>query len=85
MRIIVIAKPKSKIEMVERIGQPTLGLGDIKPGFIEYKVSVKEVPVGGKANEAIIKVLAKYFDVAPSLVRLVSGATSKRKIFEIPD
>ncbi|MFA5889149.1 MAG: DUF167 domain-containing protein [Candidatus Paceibacterota bacterium] len=85
MRIVVIAKPKAKIEVVERVGQPTLDFDKGGQGMVEYKVSVKEVPVGGKANEAIIKVLAKYFDIAPSLVRLVSGATSKRKIFEIPD
>lgn len=83
MRIIVKAKPNSKIEMMERIGQPSLDLGDVRPKIVEYKVSIKEPPVGGRANEAIVKVLAKYFDVAPSLVRLVSGASSKRKVFEI--
>lgn len=85
MKIIVRAKPKSKKESVERVSQPTfdLSLGDEE--LVEYKVSVKEVPVGGKANEAIIKALAKYFDIAPSLVELVSGVTSKRKIFQIPD
>jgi uncharacterized protein (TIGR00251 family) len=85
MRIIVKAKPNSKIEMMERIGQPSLDLGDVRPNIVEYKVSIKEPPVGGRANEAIVKVLAKYFDVAPSLVRLVSGTRSKRKVFEIPN
>jgi uncharacterized protein YggU (UPF0235/DUF167 family) len=85
MKIIVRAKPKSKIEMMERIGQPTLDFGDTKPKVVEYKVSVKESPVNGRANEAIKKVLAKYFDVAPSLVKLLSGAHIKRKVFEIPD
>jgi len=83
MRIIVIAKPKSKVEKVERVGQPSLGLGDCKSELVEYKVSVKEPPVNGRANDAIIRALAKYFDVAPSLVRLVSGASTKRKTFEI--
>lgn len=85
MKIFVKAKPRAKEEKVERVGQPTLGLGDTKPEMTEYKVSVKEAPVGGKANEAVIKALAKYFGVAPSLVRLVSGASSKRKVFEIPN
>lgn len=85
MKIIVRAKPKSKKESVERVSQPTLDLSLGDEELVEYKVSVKEVPVGGKANEAIIKALAKYFDIAPSLVELVSGVTSKRKIFQIPD
>lgn len=82
MKIFVKVKPNSKKESVERIEQPTLGL-DEKKELVEYKVSVQAPPVGGKANEAVVKALASYFDVAPSLVSLVSGATAKRKIFEI--
>ena len=48
-----------------------------------YTVSVKEKPVEGRANEAIIKLLAEHFKVSRSQVRLISGATSKRKVFEI--
>ena len=83
MRILVKAKPRSKVEKVERVGQPTLDLGDKKTELVVYKVSVKEPPVDGRANEAVVKALAKYFDVAISNVRLVSGETSRQKIFEI--
>ena len=83
MKIIVRAKPNAKIEMMERVGQPPLDFGDTRPSTVEYKVSVKEPAIGGRANEAIVKVLAKYFDVSPSLVRLVSGVSTKRKVFEI--
>lgn len=48
-----------------------------------YTVSVKERPVEGRANEAITKLLAEHFKVSRSSVRLVSGATSKQKVFEI--
>lgn len=85
MRIIVKAKPRSKKELVERVSQPTLDLSLGGQELVEYKVSVKEAPVDGRANEAIIKALAKYFDIAPSLVKLISGSTSKKKIFQIPD
>jgi len=83
MKIIVKAKPNAKTESVERVGQPSLGLSDLKLELVEYKVSVKEAPVGGRANEAIIRALAKYFNTSPSFVRLVSGASNKRKVFEI--
>ena len=83
MRILVKAKPRSKIEKVERVGQPTLNLGGSREEVVVYTVSVKEPPVDGRANEAVVKALAKYFDVAISNVRLVSGETSRQKIFEI--
>ena len=83
MKIIVKVKPNAKKESVERVTQPSLGLAGDKSELVEYKVSVKEPPVGGKANEAVTKALAKYFDISSSLVVLVSGKISKKKIFEI--
>ena len=46
-------------------------------------VYVKAPAIDGRANAAAIKLLAKYFGVASSKVKLVRGATSKYKIFEI--
>ena len=66
--------------------QPALDFNVSKSGqteMVTYKVSVKEAPVNGQANEGIIKVLAEYFDTAPSRVKLVSGQSSKQKVFEI--
>lgn len=83
MKILVKSKPAAKEEKVQRITQPELFLNDEKSNLPEYKVSVKEQPVNGQANKAIIKALAKYFDIPPSLITLVSGSTSKQKIFEI--
>jgi len=85
MRIFVKVKPNAKQESVERIVQPTLGLAEEGDGknLVEYRVSVKEPPVGGKANEAVVKALAEYFDVSKSMVSLVSGSSVKRKVFEI--
>lgn len=83
MRIIVKAKSSAKEDKVERLTQPTLGF-DREVSLAEiYKVSVKAVPVDGKANEAITKLLAKYFKVPISSVQLISGRASKQKIFDI--
>ena len=46
-------------------------------------VYVKAPAIEGRANAAAIKLLAKHFKVAPSKVKLIRGATSKYKIFEI--
>ncbi len=46
-------------------------------------VYVKAPAIEGRANAAAIKLLAKHFKVASFKVKLVRGATSKYKIFEI--
>lgn len=83
MKIIVKSKPNAKEEKVELTTQQVLNFGDRATDLPVYKVSVKEMPIHGEANKAIAKALAKHFKVAPSLVTLVSGSTSKQKIFEI--
>ncbi len=46
-------------------------------------VYTKAPAIEGQANVAAAKLLAKHFGVAPSKVKLVRGASSKYKIFEI--
>lgn len=46
-------------------------------------VYTKAPAIEGRANEAAVKLLAKHFGVASSKVKLVRGATSKYKVFEI--
>lgn len=46
-------------------------------------VYVRERAVDGKANEAVIKVLAGHFGVAKSNVRIVHGQTLRTKLVQI--
>jgi len=85
MKILVKAKTKAKNNKVERIDQPTIDFGIKKNELIIYKVTVKEAPINGKANKAIIRELANYFNINISKVILLSGQRSKQKIFEIGD
>ena len=48
-------------------------------------VYIKAPAIEGRANAAAIKLLAKHFKVASSEVKLVRGATSKYKLFDITD
>ena len=73
MKIFVQAKAGSKYEKVEKIN-PTL-----------FRVAVKERPQKGKANEAIQKAIAKQLGIPKIGVKLKSGATAKRKVFEVLD
>ena len=72
MKIIVRSKPNSKKEKVERIDDRN------------FLIAVKEPPVEGKANNAIVKSLAKYLNVPSINVRITSGHASKQKIIEVP-
>lgn len=46
-------------------------------------VWVTAAPTDGEANEAVRRAVADHFDVGISLVRLIKGHTSKRKLFEV--
>ncbi len=83
MRITVKAKPGSREEKVEKITQPTFDFAAEDKKELVYKVWVKEVAEDGKANEAIILALVKHFDTKRVNVRLLLGANSKVKVFEI--
>ena len=63
----------------DRIG--TVGVDAAGKEFV--RVSVRAVPDKGKANEAVIKLLAKHLGVAKSALSVVSGATDRTKTIAI--
>jgi len=71
MKIIVKVKAGAKENKVEIMEN-----GD-------YVVKVKEPAKENKANFAVIEALSEHFKVSFSAIRLVSGRTSKQKVFEI--
>ena len=46
-------------------------------------VYTKAPAIEGRANMAAARLLAKHFGVVPSKVKLLRGATSKYKMFEV--
>jgi len=48
-----------------------------------FRVKVDAPPKEGKANKRLIEVLAQYFDVAKSKIKIVKGEKSRQKIVEI--
>jgi uncharacterized protein len=49
----------------------------------ELTIYVRERAIEGKANDAVVKLLAKHLGVPPSRLELVSGATSRVKRFRV--
>ena len=70
---------------MEKIDLPTLPTGRQagQAGEAHFVVSVKEPPIQGRANQAILKALARFLDVAPSRLRIISGYTSRQKVIEV--
>jgi len=48
-----------------------------------YTVSINSPPVEGKANEELTEVLADYFNIPRSRIRIISGHKSRIKIVDI--
>ncbi len=48
-----------------------------------YKAKLTAAPVDGKANDALIELLAEHFDVPKSKIKIVRGLTSKNKVIKI--
>ncbi|MFH0771322.1 MAG: DUF167 domain-containing protein [Candidatus Omnitrophota bacterium] len=71
MRISVKVKASTKQERVEKIDETN------------YFVWVREKPVEGKANQAVMELLAEYFDIAKSKIILLKGQTAKNKVFDV--
>ncbi len=55
----------------------------IKEREDSFEIKVKEKPVMGRANREAIKILASYFNIPESKIRLVRGVKRRNKIFEI--
>jgi uncharacterized protein (TIGR00251 family) len=70
MRIQVKVKPNSRTEAVSQESN-------------SFIVRVKEPPREGKANQAVIKLLAEHFGVPRSQVRILSGFGSRNKVVEV--
>lgn len=71
MKIFVKVKPAAKENIIEKTDDEN------------FIVSVKEPPVKGRANAAVVESLANYFDVSKSDVKILTGHFSRNKIIEI--
>ena len=69
-RLVLRVTPGARVETVE--------LGE---GLVQIKVRAK--PEGGKANDAVLELLARALGVATSRLQLLRGATGRDKQVQI--
>jgi uncharacterized protein (TIGR00251 family) len=51
----------------------------------DWKVKVQAPPEDGKANKAVIQLLAKHFKVPKNRIQIIAGEKSPQKIIEVFD
>jgi len=73
VNIQVIVKPNSKREGVEKLPDGT------------YRVAVHAPPHEGRANAAVMQLLAEYFSVPKSAIEVVRGETGRKKWVRLPE
>jgi uncharacterized protein (TIGR00251 family) len=72
MKIRIKVRASSRTEKVSHEGN-------------SFIVKVKQPPKEGRANQAVIELLAKHFGVPQSHVRIVSGLRGKNKVIEVAE
>jgi uncharacterized protein (TIGR00251 family) len=71
LRIFVRVKPGAKVDKVEKVDET------------HYNVWVKSPAKEGKANESVIELLADFFNLPKSRIKIISGHSSRNKVFEV--
>ena len=71
MRLTVRVTPKSRQRRLEQAADGT------------WRAMVPEPPEDGRANAALIELLAEHFDVPKRSLRIVRGHTGRQKIVEM--
>ncbi|OGN95679.1 MAG: hypothetical protein A2Z77_07835 [Chloroflexi bacterium RBG_13_51_36] len=70
MKIQVKVKPNSKTE-------------ELSPEGDSFIAKVREPPREGRANQAVIRLLAERYGVPQNQVRILSGFRSRNKVVEV--
>ena len=68
----VLLTPRAAMDRID-------GIKTLSDGMPVLKARVRAVPEKGRANEAVLKLLAKSLGLPASRARLLSGETARRK------
>jgi hypothetical protein len=71
VRITVLVTPRASTNAIELLDGG------------EVRVRVTAAPADGAANHAVLRVLADALGIGPGRLRIVSGASARRKVVEV--
>jgi len=82
--VAVAAGLRVTVRLTPKAGRDRIaGLAADAEGQALLKVQVTAVPEDGKANAALLKLLAKAWRLPRTTMTIVQGATDRRKVIEI--
>lgn len=83
MLLTVTVKPNSKKGPLVVLGSSDSRQTTDRRRFLEATVFLRERPVDGAANDALIKTLSEFFRVPKICINIKTGNHSRKKIVEI--
>jgi uncharacterized protein len=76
LRVAIRVSPRSQADRV-------VGIIPTAAGGRAFKVTVSAIPQNGRANEALLQLLARDWDVPRRDLTIVQGASSRNKVVAI--
>jgi uncharacterized protein len=71
LKILVTVKPQARKAGINKVSER------------EYEAHIRAPARDGKANRALIDLLAEHFDVPKSVIKIIRGEFSRKKLIEI--
>ena len=83
---VITRSSRNEILGLDNLSQLGLGFKNKNiDNLPELKVYLTAVPVDGKANKELIKLLAEKLNISKSKINIIKGEKNKEKIIEIDD
>jgi len=83
---VITRASRNEILGLDNLSQLDLGFKNKNTDNLpDLKIYLTAVPVDGKANKELIKLLAKELNISKSRINIIRGEKNKEKIIEIDD
>ncbi len=82
---VITRSSRNEILGIENLSQLDFGFKDDNIELPELKIYLTAVPVDGKANRKLIKLLSEKLNISKSKISILKGGKSKEKIIEVDD
>jgi len=82
---VITRSSRNEILGIENLNQLDFGFKSDNNELPELKIYLTAVPVDGKANKELIKLLSEKLNVGKNKISIIKGEKSKEKIIEVDD
>ncbi len=82
---VITRSSRNEVLGIENLNQLDFGFKDDNDELPELRIYLTAVPVDGKANKELIKLLSEELNISKSKINIIKGEKSKEKIIEVDD